>query len=159
MYNPANWLRLNGSFNYFQFETQGEFNNQSYNAKNTSYFGRFSSKVTLPYQIDWQTNAFYRGPSDDIQGTREAILSIDLALSKELFDERATLSVNVRDLLNSRKRESFTTTQTYERYSEFQWRQRSFNVSLMYRFNQQKREQRRAEQENNGDDMGGEGEF
>ncbi len=159
LYNPANWLRLNGSFNYFQFETQGEFNNQSYNAKNTSYFGRFSSKVTLPYQIDWQTNAFYRGPSDDIQGTREAILSIDLALSKELFDERATLSVNVRDLLNSRKRESFTTTQTYERYSEFQWRQRSFNVSLMYRFNQQKREQRRAEQENNGDDMGGEGEF
>jgi outer membrane receptor protein involved in Fe transport len=157
LYNPANWLRLNGSFNYFQFKTEGEFNNRNYDAKNTSYFARFSSKVTLPGSIDWQTNAFYRGPSEGVQGRQEGLLSIDLALSKELFNETTTLSVNVRDLLNSRKRESYTTTNTYDRYSEFQWRQRSFNISLMYRFNQQKRDQRRAEGEN-GDDMG-EGEF
>ncbi|WP_189606195.1 TonB-dependent receptor domain-containing protein [Salinimicrobium marinum] len=156
LYNPANWLRLNGSFNYFQFKTEGEFNNRDYNAKNTSYFARFSSKVTLPGSIDWQTNAFYAGPSEGVQGTQEGLLSIDLALSKELFNETTTLSFNVRDLLNSRKRERYTTTNTYDRYSEFQWRQRSFNISLMYRFNQQKRDQRREGE--NGDDMG-EGEF
>lgn len=155
LYNPADWLRLNGSFNFFQFKTEGEFNGVDYGAKNTSYFARFSSKVSLPAAIDWQTNAFYRGPSEEVQGTREGFLSIDLALSKELFNNNATLSFNVRDLLNSSKRESYTSTRTYDRYSEFQWRQRSFNLTFVYRFNQQKREQNRRNNQNGNDDEGG----
>ncbi|WP_311195928.1 outer membrane beta-barrel family protein [Antarcticibacterium sp. 1MA-6-2] len=155
LYNPADWLRLNGSFNFFQFKTEGQFNGVDYGAENTSWFARFSSKVTLPAKIDWQTNAFYRGPSQEVQGTREGFLSIDLALSKDLFNNNATLSFNVRDLLNSGRRESFTNTRTYDRYSEFQWRQRSFNVSLVYRFNQQKNQRDRAAREGNDDDMGG----
>jgi len=158
LYNPAKWLRLNGSFNLFQFNTEGEFNNVDYSAKNTSYFARFSSKVSLPAAIDWQTNLFYRGAAEGVQGTQEGILSIDLALSKELFNNNATLSFNIRDLLNSRKRESFTSTTAYDKFSEFQWRQRSFNIALVYRFNQQKREQdRRNENNENGDD--GDGDF
>lgn len=153
LYNPAQWLRLNGSFNFFQFETEGEYNGEDYGAKNTSWFARFSSKVTLPANIQWQTNAFYSGASESIQGRQEGLLSIDLALAKDFFNETTTLSFNVRDLLNSRKRDSFTTTEFFERESEFQWRQRSFTVSLTYRFNQQKRDQRRAEGENDGDGM------
>ncbi len=156
LYNPADWLRLNGSFNFFQFETEGEFNGRDYGAKNTSYFGRFSSKVSLPASIEWQTNAFYMGPSENVQGTRDAMFSIDLALSKDLFNENATLSFNVRDLLNTRKYSSYTNAQYFERESEFQWRPRTFTVSLVYRFNQQKREQdrRNREDNDNGDEMG-----
>ncbi|HSI69593.1 MAG TPA: outer membrane beta-barrel family protein [Gillisia sp.] len=155
LYNPARWLRLNGSFNFFQFNTEGDFEGQDYSVQNTSWFGRFSSKVTLPASIEWQTNAFYRGPSDDIQGRQEGILSIDLALSKDIMNDNATLSFNVRDLLNSRKRRAFTSTEFFERDSEFQWRERSFNVSLVYRFNQQKREQDRRNRQENGGDMDG----
>ena len=154
LYNPAKWLRLNGSFNFFQFETEGEFNGQDYGAKSTSYFGRLSSKVTLPYGIDWQTNANYRGATENVQGSRDGILSIDLALSKDLFNENATLSFNVRDLLNSQKVNSFTSTEFFDRESEFQWRQRSISLSLIYRFNQQKRdmERRQRDQEMDNDD-------
>src|SRR5690606_4692504 len=159
LYNPASWLRLNGSFNFFQFETEGEFNGRDYGAKNTSYFGRFSSKVSLPASIEWQTNAFYMGPSENVQGTRDAMFSIDLAFSKDLFNENATLSFNVRDLLNSRKMSSYTNAQFFERESEFQWRPRSFTVSLVYRFNQQKMEQDRRNRENNTDNNDDMGEF
>ena len=152
LYNPARWLRLNGSFNFFQFDTEGDYNGVDYSAKNTSYFGRFSSKVTLPWKIDWQTNAFYRGASEGAQTETEGLLSIDMALSKELFNENASLTLNVRDLLNSQKRESFTTTRFFERESEFQWRQRSVTLSFTYRFNQQKRDQQRRERGQNGDD-------
>ena len=153
MYNPASWLRLNGSFNFFQFETDGDFNGKSYDAKNTSWFARFSSKVTLPAEIQWQTNAFYRGASEGIQGSNDGLLSIDLALAKDIFNENATISFNVRDLLNSRKRDSFTTTEFFERESHMQWRQRSFSLSLTYRFNQQKMEQdrKRRQAEENGE--------
>lgn len=159
LYNPAKWLRLNGSVNFFQFDTEGEYNGVDYSAKNTSWFGRFSSKVSLPAQIEWQTNAFYRGASEGAQTRNDGLLSVDMALSKELFNEKATVNLNVRDLLNSRKRESFTVTERFERDSEFQWRQRSITLSFTYRFNQQRNERERRQRENGNGDMEGEGEF
>lgn len=144
LYNPAQWLRLNGSFNFFRFKTEGSFDGVDYDAENTSWFARFSSKVSLPAKIDWQTNAFYRGASEEVQGTRDGLLSIDLAFSKDIFNDNATLSLNMRDLLNSRKWQSYTLTETYERDSEFQWRKgQNFTVSLIYRFNQKKQRQER----------------
>ncbi|APY07216.1 TonB-dependent receptor [Winogradskyella sp. J14-2] len=137
LYNPAKWLRLNSSFNFFQFETEGQFNGVDYSAKNTSWFARLSSKVILPWKIDWQTNANYRGALQDAQSDTEGILSIDLALSKELLNNNLTLSLNVRDLLNSRRRKSVTTTDFFNRFRDSQWRQRQINFSVIYRFNQQ----------------------
>ncbi|KJD32737.1 TonB-dependent receptor [Tamlana sedimentorum] len=150
LYNPVKWMRLNSSFNFFQFETDGEFNDVDYSAKNTSWFTRFSSKVTLPAKVDWQTNAFYRGPSQDAQSDNEGVFTLDLAFSKELFSNNATVSLNVRDLLNSRKRKATTFTDTYESYSEMQWRQRQINLSLRYRFNQQHKKQNQREGHGNG---------
>jgi len=152
LYNPAKWLRLNGSINFFQFNLDGSFNGQDYSRKNSSWFTRFSSKVTLPGAIDWQTNAFYRGAAQELQGSQDGILSINLAFSKELFDGSTTVSANVSDLLNSRKRNSFTTTEFFEQDSQFQWRQRQVNLSVIYRFNQQREERKRNTQMNNDDE-------
>ena len=59
------------------------------------------------------------------------------------------MSLNVRDLLNSRKRQGTTTTQFFERYSENQWRQRQINLSLVYRFNQKLKQRERSDRSNN----------
>ncbi|MDR5590422.1 TonB-dependent receptor domain-containing protein [Christiangramia sediminicola] len=155
LYNPADWLRLNGSFNYFRFKLDGEFNGDDLSTDNTSWFARFSSKVTLPLKIDWQTNAFYRGPSDEIQGTQDGILSIDLAFSKEILNDNATIAVNVSDILNGRRRSSFTSTEFFEQESEFQWRQgQAVNLSFIYRFNQKKQRQQRRDGGNEDYDEG-----
>jgi hypothetical protein len=154
LYNPAKWLRLNGSINFFQFRKEGDFNGVDLGSKNESFFTRFSSKVTLPAKIEWQTNAFYSGPSENSQTKSDGIFSLDLAFSKEIFNENATLSFNARDVLNSRKRNSFTESESFTQESEFQWRQRQITLSLTYRFNQQKREQERRNQNNGNGDEG-----
>jgi hypothetical protein len=156
LYNPTRWLRLNGSVNFFQFDTDGDYNGVDYSAKNTSWYGRFSSKVSLPAKIDWQTNAFYRGASEGAQTETDGLFMVDMALSKELFNEKASLTLNIQDLLNSRKRDAFTVTERFERESEFQWRQRSITLSFTYRFNQQRRDQERQNREA-GDMNGGMG--
>ncbi|MCX2839790.1 TonB-dependent receptor [Salinimicrobium sp. MT39] len=156
LYNPTRWLRLNGSVNFFQFDTDGDYNGVDYSAKNTSWYGRFSSKVSLPAKIDWQTNAFYRGASEGAQTETDGLFMVDMALSKELFNEKASLTLNIQDLLNSRKRDAFTITERFERESEFQWRQRSITLSFTYRFNQQRRDQERQNREA-GDMNGGMG--
>ena len=153
LYNPTKWLNLNGSFNYFLFKTEGFYNDVDYGAENTSYFGRFSSKVKLPAKIEWQTNAFYRGPSNNAQIENEGILSVDMAISKDIIDDNATLSLNVSDLFNTRKRNSLTTTDTFTSESEFQWRQRQVTLTFSYRFNQKK--QRQRPERGGGDDDGG----
>ena len=157
LYNPAKWLRLNGSFNFFGFKTEGIFNDVDYGTENTSWFARGSSKVTLPSKIDWQTTAFYRGPRNDAQSENEGILSINLAFSKDIMDENATIGFNVSDLLNSRKRITRTETPSFISDSEFQWRERQFNLSFTYRFNQKK--QRQRGERGNGDFDDGEGDF
>ncbi|MCK0159420.1 TonB-dependent receptor domain-containing protein [Allomuricauda sp. F6463D] len=156
MYSPFRWWRINGSINFFTFNTDGEFNGVNYGTESTSWFARFSSKFTLPGKIDLQTNSFYRGPRQNAQTEDKGIFSMNLAMSKDVFNDNATISLNVSDVFNSRKRQSFTETSTFTSDSEFQWRERQINLSLIYRFNQPKERQRggRDGQNNNDDDEG-----
>lgn len=149
LYSATKWLRLNGSFNYFNFVSEGSFNGVDYGTENSSWFARGSAKVTLPYKIDWQTNAFYRGPTNNAQTESEGILSVNLAFSKDIMKDNGTIAFNVSDLFNSRKRMSITETDTFRSESEFQWRQRQFNVSFTYRFNEKKK---RGRPDNGGGD-------
>ncbi len=139
MYNPKKWLRLNGSFNIYKFSSEGEFNGVDYGTDNSSWFARFSSKVSLPAKVEWQTNAFYRGPRNTAQTETKGLFGINLAFSKDILNDNGTLSMNINDLLNSFKRQSFTETDFFTSRSEFQWRQRSFVFSFTYRFNQAKK--------------------
>lgn len=148
LYNPSRKLRLNGSFNIFLFDTEGSFNGVDYGASNTSWFARFSSKFTLPAAVEWQTNAFYFGPRQNAQTRSEGIFSINMAFSKDVLKGNGTLTLNVDDLLNSRKRRAFTETPFFTSESSFQWRVRTVNLAFVYRFNEQKKRNGRGEDRN-----------
>jgi hypothetical protein len=150
-YNPSRKWRINGNFNLFKSVTKGDFEGENFDADNTSWFIRMNNKVTLPGKIDWQTRIFYRGPSENAQNKSEGILSTDLAFSKDLFNEKASLAFNIRDVFNTRKRKSETFTSTFVGTSEFQWRERSFNLSFTYRFNQKKKRQQQRNDIDGGD--------
>ncbi len=140
-YRALKWLRLNGSFNFFNMARDG--NNIVSNSNNNSWNTRFTSRVKLPLKIDWQTTFNYRGPNENFQSTIKGISSVNLALSKDLFKESATLSLNVSDLFNTRKRRSTTSIANFSTiYSEFQWRERVIRLNFTYRFNQKKKRQR-----------------
>ncbi|SEM14229.1 Outer membrane receptor proteins, mostly Fe transport [Aquimarina amphilecti] len=149
-YSPTKKWRINGNFNAFQNSIKGDFNGENFDADNFSWFARLNNKITLPAKIDWQTTAFYAGPNENAQTKSEGLLSVNLAFSKDLFKEKASLTFNVSDLFNSRKRQSVSTTETFITDSEFQWRERSFTLSFTYRFNQKKKRQRSRNNFNGG---------
>lgn len=155
LYNPYRWWRMNGSFNFFQFNSKGSFEGVDFGAKNVSWFARFSSRVSLPAKIDWQTNMFYRGPSENAQTRTQGIFSLDLAFSKDIINDNATVSLNVSDLLNSRKRISNTVGSGFTSYSESQWRERQITFNFIYRFNEQKQRRDRDSRRRNNDNGGG----
>lgn len=167
-YNPYRWWRINSNFNFFRNETDGDYtytdfegNVVTQNFDNTAYswFTRVNSKISLPLKIDWQLNADYRGPQDNAQGRSLGIFSANTAISKDILNERATLSLNVSDIFNSRKRRMYTNLPQVDSYSEMQWRERQVTLSFTYRFNMKKNERQREQrdQQGGGDDeyMGG----
>lgn len=140
-YNPFKIWRLTTSLNFFKSARDGNGEVPDYD--NDSWFARVNSRVNLPYGIDWQTTVDYRGPSENFQTQTDGRLGINLAFSKDVLKDNATISLNVSDLLNSRKRISTTTFDEFSyRYSEFQYRQRQIRATFTYRFNEQKKRSR-----------------
>ncbi|MFB9058225.1 TonB-dependent receptor domain-containing protein [Mariniflexile ostreae] len=154
-YRPNKKWNMNGNFNLFQSKTEGFYNDIDYGAQNASWFIRFNNKYTLPGNIDWQTRLFYMGPREDAQNKTKGMFSTDMAFSKDLFKDSASIALSVSDVFNSAKRDMLSTTETFISDSEFKWRKRTFNLSFTYRFNQQKRNDRESRQgEDGGEDMG-----
>jgi outer membrane receptor protein involved in Fe transport len=151
LYNPTKWLRLNMSVNGFRFKTQGEFNGREFGATNNSLTSRFSAKVELPYKVQFQSNINYQGPFNNAQTETKSITTVNLALSKDIFNDNATISINVRDLFNQRIRDQFTLDEDFTQRSRFQWRERQITATFIYRFNQNKKQGG----ERDGDDDGG----
>ncbi len=149
-YSPSRKWRINASINAFQNSVRGDHNGENFDSDNFTWFARLSNKITLPAKIDWQTTASYRGPNENGQNKRDGIFVTNMAFSKDLFKEKASITFNVNDLFNSRKRIGTSTTSTFVSDTEFQWRERSFNLSFTYRFNQKKKRQR--PQRSGGDD-------
>ena len=167
-YSPFKWWKLNGNFNLFTSTVVGNFKytvngstdvvSQDVNKASSSWFTRVSSKVTLPYKIDWQTNATYNAPQNNFQGKSLGVLAANLAFSKDIMKDKATLSLNVNDVFNSRKRIMQSNLGSLNSYSEMQFRQRQINLSFTYRFNNQKSDrEKQPKREGEGDngDFGG----
>ena len=151
-YSPTRKWRVNGDFNLYNSITKGDFEGINLDADIISWRARLTNKYTLPAKIDWQTTLSYRGPNENGQTKSEGVFSANMALSKDLFKDKASIAINVSDLFNTRKRKSETFTPTFESYSEFQWRQRSFNLSFTYRFNQKKKRSRGDRGNGGGDE-------
>ena len=157
-YNPTKKVRLSASFNYFKFNTDAftytftaqDGTQEITNLKEVnedSWFARFNARITLPAKIEWQTRLMYRGPQNSAQSDRSGMFMANLAFSKDILKDKASLVLNVSDLLNSRKRESTTYYGGRDNPStisngEFQWRERQISLSFTYRFNQKKKRER-----------------
>ena len=163
-YSPYKWWKLNGSFNYFYVETDGDYNfvnsnnvttNQNFDFKTTSWFTRLTSKVTLPKKIDWQTNMTYNGEQKNAQGSSLAVFSMNIAFSKDVLNDNGTINFNISDVFNSRKRimESYIPG-VVDSNGEMQWRVRQINLSFTYRFNVKKNEKEKRTRGNQQDENG-----
>ena len=162
-YTPYKWWKLNGNFNFFRNETAGEYSYVDFLGNTivqdldniaVSWTTRITSRITLPYKIDWQLNGNYRAPQSTPQGKSLGVASANTSLSKDILKDKGTIALNVSDIFNSRKRITETNIPgVINSYDEMQWRERQINLSFTYRFNRQKNERERQQRrENNGEE-------
>ncbi|MEZ7497763.1 outer membrane beta-barrel family protein [Flavobacterium sp. Arc3] len=163
-YSPIKKWKINSSFNLYNTKTTGDFvytNSQdiviteNLDNKAFSWFSRVNSRLTLPYNIEWQASGMYFGPSNTAQGKSLGQYMINTAFSKDILKDKATIAFNVSDIFNSRKMKSETNLSTVSNYSEFQWRKRQFNLSFTYRLNKKKTDRDKNVPKNNEEEGGG----
>lgn len=144
----AYYYKLNG-FSYDidgQTVTGKEDHNFTWNA-------RMTASLMLPYDISVQATGRYRARQVITQGYRPANYSMDLGARKNFFNKLLTFSVNCRDLLNSRKFESFTSGENFTRHQIHRHAGRTVSFTLTWNFGnmKQKRQPKRDAGQDEGD--------
>ena len=160
-YDIARWWSFSTDLNFFGFQTEGEALEQDFSAEGFSWFTRGTSRFKINPKLDAQIRYNYRAPQNNAQGQRRSISSIDLAASQDLWKDRATLTLSVRDLFNSRRRRFISEGVNFFAEGDFRWRVRQVDLTLSYRLNQEKQRRRGGDRRRGGSgyDGGGEGEF
>ena len=153
-YRKGRKWNINSNFNLFQNKVEGTYNDIVYDSENVSWSFRLNNKVTLPGKVDWQTRMNVRGPNETAVSKSDGDFSIDLAFSKELFKDNATLTLNIKDLLDQRGWRNETFNDNFYNDFEYRWSQRSTTLNFTYRFNQKKNQNRRQMRSGSFDDGG-----
>ena len=139
-----NW-RLNGSLNFYESETLGEYMGIVYDSKNLTWSGRISNNLKLFSSVDWQTSFRYRAPQKTAVNERKASIYSNTAFSKDLLKDKITLTFKVNDIFETGKWRIESFNENYRSYSESNWRGgRTLELNLIYRFNQKKKESRNS---------------
>ena len=150
--------RLRGSLNFYESKTIGEYKGLVYDSKNLSWSGRLNNYFKLFSSIDWQTSFRYRAPQKTAVSERKASIYTNTAFSKDLFKDKVTLTFKINDIFETGKWRIESFNKNYRSYSESNWRGgRSFELNLIYRFNQKKnqRNNRPNYQDYEGEGFGG----
>lgn len=127
-------LQLSGSLNLYQSESEGEFQGVAYSSESDNFTSRLRVRWTFLNHWNFQSYFYYRGASSTTQGRRPSRSFVGSGLSRKLLNEKATISINVRDLFNTRNGdreiiEPFTYTK-----SENSWSSRTIRVNFRYNF-------------------------
>jgi outer membrane receptor for ferrienterochelin and colicins len=145
-YTPYKWWRLNSNVNVFKSELKGSYSyfinepspqtiTEIVHTTAFSWFTRLTSKISFPNKIDWQVNANYNAPQNTAQGKSLATYNVNTSLNKDLFNDKASLTLSISDLFNSNKMIREANLTTINSYLEMQRRVRQINLTFTYRFN------------------------
>jgi len=150
-WDALQWYQVNANLNLFRAITDGQFEGQNFDADNFSSSGQLNNIIRM-WESSLQISFNFRGPGRNTQGRSLGRYVMNLGWSKDLLKDRATLTLSVRDLFNTRYRRNFATGENFERFSQFQWRERQITLDFTYRLNQQK--QRPSRRGNEGSNEG-----
>lgn len=139
-FSPLKWWDLSANFNFYRMQTEGvfEYNEQrmDLSADTYSWDTRMNSRMRWDNDLSFQTTFFYRGKQETTQGKRLPFYMLNATLSKEVLKGNGTLSLNVRDVLNSRKFRYELNQPDLISVNEHRWSGQEIRLTFVYRLNQ-----------------------
>ena len=125
----AYYYKLNG----FSYDIDGQTVTGEAN-HNFTWNVRMMASLMLPYDISVQASGRYRAKQVITQGYRKANYAVDLGIRKNFLNKMFTVSLNCRDLFNSRKWETFTSDSDFTRHQINRRGGRKVSLTLTWNF-------------------------
>ncbi|MGN6494505.1 MAG: TonB-dependent receptor domain-containing protein [Agriterribacter sp.] len=138
-YAPYPWWKLDGSFNFFRAITDGSNLSDEFESDTYSWMVRLLSRTTVWKNTDIQLRGNYEAPQQTPQGRRKSLATLDLSVSKDVIKNKATITLNVLDVFNSRRYRSITEGANFYASGSSQGRLRQINLTFQYRLRQAKK--------------------
>lgn len=138
-YSPYPWWKLDGSFNFFRAITDGSNLSDEFESDTYSWMVRLLSRTTVWKNTDIQLRGNYEAPQQTPQGRRKSLATLDLSISKDVIKNKATITLNVLDVFNSRRYRSITEGANFYASGSSQGRLRQVNLTFQYRLRQAKK--------------------
>lgn len=129
-----NNFQLSGSLNIFQSDREGEYQERVYSSSTGRFTGRLRIRWRFSDGWNFQSNMNYRSSQQTTQGREDGSIFVGSGISKEFLNRKATISLNVRDLFNSRGYDGEIINPNSYTDSNFQWSSRSFRLNFRYNF-------------------------
>lgn len=151
------WWKANISSNFFGQEEDGTDLNYS-KVKSFNWNSKLSSTMTLPKEWTIQLSGQYYAPTKNIQGHNDARYFADIAIKKNILDKQGTISLNFRDIFDTKRSDGYTYSNEYISFNHRKPYSQSVSISFSYRFGQtaNMKKKMKQQQDSNYNYTGGE---
>ncbi|WP_372633423.1 TonB-dependent receptor domain-containing protein [Fodinibius sp.] len=134
---------LTGSANLFQSNTEGTYEERVFSSESDNFQARMRLRWEIVDGLNYQASMRYRGPSSTPQGSRDGMTMTDTGISYDLFEEKAKIVFNVRDVFDAQNFSHTVNTDgnpntDYYTQREFSWSTRSYSLNFQYFFGSQR---------------------
>ncbi|MBN7814866.1 outer membrane beta-barrel family protein [Algoriphagus pacificus] len=144
---------LTGNFFYSKINANN-VEGRDLSNENFSWTLSLLGNILVPKWFSVQLQGNYRGPIVLPQGQIEPQATLTVGMRKDLFNNKATVSLNVSDIFNTRKFMITTEDPRFTQYREFQRESRIGTLSFTYRFGGFKEKGAERSRREGGDDFG-----
>lgn len=136
-YSPIKWLTLSGEMNYYTFEQRG-----LYRVSDQAFTSRINARVKHK-TWNFQTNMNQQGARNSGQTHIDAQYWIDMGVGKDIWNEKATITLKADNILDSRRYKGVVLGDGYESTFESVNRGPRVFATFTYRLNRKKNERER----------------
>ena len=137
--NVAKWFVFNSSVNFYNYRLIGNINDEAVASNSNNWSAKLNANFKLRNHFKIQWSGIYRGPTATAQGSRKAFAYTNLAIRKDFFKRRLSVTLSARDLLGTAKYESTSSSQFFYSHSTFKRESPIISLSASYFINNYKK--------------------
>ena len=134
-YKPTKWIGFNGEFNGYGYTQKGQIEDLDMDYSETTWEASLTTRIKPIPSLTFQGQYSYEADKESAQTSRKSVSYLNMGISKNLWNNKASIGFNVYNAFNTRKYRYITKGDTY--YQD-QTRSRNgarWSLNFVYKFN------------------------
>jgi hypothetical protein len=149
IFDPLSFWNINLMGNLYQYRVEGTILDEPFSNESFNWQTRMNNTFKLWSSTQIQFNINYNSPTVSSQGRWEEFFSSDLSVRQEIIENILAVTLQVRDVFGTAKREYTSEGTNLYNYNQFDMHTPALTLNLRYTFNNYK-----PKREGRGEDGG-----